>query len=136
MHLPAIHLYKTWTDLVMKTTGSVNISTSPPGSPNLKGPSALSDKRKPLALERLSGTIPRARPVLHLLVELLGSADDLQLMSADYVEVPPVLDDAGNLLAPSQGGAGCLSSFSRSLASCSRSSSFSAEVFGCYLSSL
>ena len=107
-------LHKTWTDLVMKTTGSVNISTSPPGSPNLKGPSALSDKRKPLALERLSGTIPRARPVLHLLVELLGSADDLQLMSADYVEVPPVLDDAGNLLAPSQGGAGCLSSFSRS----------------------
>ena len=55
----------------------------------------------------LAGAIARARPVVHTLVALEGSAEDLQLFGADYYEVPGLLDDKGEPLSPSLGGAGC-----------------------------
>ena len=58
-------------------------------------------------LAALAGSIARARPVVHTLVALEGSAEDLQLFGADYYEVPGLLDDKGEPLAPSLGGAGC-----------------------------
>mmetsp|Transcript_66630 Transcript_66630/g.150491 ORF Transcript_66630/g.150491 Transcript_66630/m.150491 type:complete len:316 (+) Transcript_66630:1418-2365(+) len=58
-------------------------------------------------LDKCARALPRARAVVHILVCLRGTAEELGLFGADYVEVPPLVDERAEVLLPDKGGAGC-----------------------------